>query len=98
MPALLGLAAAAAVGVVLLQLAAVHTGEGRRLDDAAKGDLSAQSRAFDETSDLLDTISVASLAVLGAAIMAARAAARPAAPRASPRAWCCWARTSRPRS
>jgi hypothetical protein len=69
-PALLGLAAAAALGVLLLYLAAVRTGEGRRLDDAAKGDLGEGSRAFDETSDLLDTISTSSLALLGAAIMA----------------------------
>jgi membrane-associated phospholipid phosphatase len=69
-PALLGLAAAAALGALLLYLAAVRTGEGRRLDDAAKGDLGEGSRAFDETSDLLDTISTSSLALLGAAIMA----------------------------
>jgi hypothetical protein len=69
-PALVGLAAAAALGVLLLYLAAVRTGGGRRLDDAAKGDLAEGSRAFDETSDLLDTISTSSLALLGAAIMA----------------------------
>ncbi|HEX2502358.1 MAG TPA: phosphatase PAP2 family protein [Miltoncostaeaceae bacterium] len=68
--ALAGLAAAAALGVALVYLLAVRTAEGRRLDDAAKGDLREGSRAFEETSDLLDTISVSSLATLGVAIMA----------------------------
>jgi membrane-associated phospholipid phosphatase len=67
--ALLALAGAAALGVAAVYLLAVRTAEGRRLDDAAKGDLSEGSRAFDETSDLLDTISFSSLALLGAAIM-----------------------------
>ncbi len=68
--ALGGLAAAAALGVALVYLLAVRTAGGRRLDDAAKGDLREGSRAFDETSDLLDTISISSLAFLGIAIMA----------------------------
>jgi membrane-associated phospholipid phosphatase len=67
---MLGLAASAALGVGLVYLAAVRTGEGRRLDDAAKGALEEGSRAFDETSQLLDTISISSLALLGVAIMA----------------------------
>ncbi len=68
--ALAGLAAAAALGVALVYLLAVRTAEGRRLDDSAEGNLREGSRAFDETSDLLDTISVSSLAFLGVAIMA----------------------------
>ena len=68
--ALLALAAASGVAVLVVYLIAIRTAEGRRLDDRAKGTLSEQSRAFDETSDLLDTISVSSLALLGATIMA----------------------------
>jgi membrane-associated phospholipid phosphatase len=68
--ALTGLAAAAALGVALVYLVAVRTARGRDLDDAARGDLSEGSRAFEETSDLLDTISVSSLALLGGGIMA----------------------------
>ena len=56
--------------MVVVYLIAMRTAEGRRLDDLAKGTLSEQSRAFDETSELLDTISVSSLALLGATIMA----------------------------
>ncbi len=67
--ALLALAGAAALGVAAVYLLAVRTASGRSLDDAARGDLGPGSRAFDETSDLLDTISVSSLALLGAAIM-----------------------------
>lgn len=55
---------------MLVYLVAVRTAEGRRLDDAAEGNLSEGSRAFEETSDLLDTISLSSLALLGGAIMA----------------------------
>jgi membrane-associated phospholipid phosphatase len=68
--ALLALAAGCAAGVALLYLLAVRTGEGRHLDDAARGNLDAGSRAFDETNHLLDTISTSSLTLLGAAIMA----------------------------
>ena len=68
--ALAGLAAVAALGVALVYLVAVRTARGRDLDDAAEGNLSEGSPAFDETSDLLDTISVSSLALLGLAIMA----------------------------
>jgi membrane-associated phospholipid phosphatase len=71
-PALLGLAAAAAAGVAALYLVAVRTTVGQRIDDAARGNLgdAGWSRAREATSDLLDTISVTSLALLGAAIMA----------------------------
>lgn len=65
------LAAAAAAATCLLFLAAVHTTEGQRLDDAARGDLSlsAAPRAFAATQRLLDTISVSSLALFGLGIM-----------------------------
>ena len=67
---LVALAAACAAALLALWWAAVRTAEGRRLDDSATGRLTEGSRAYDETSDLLDTISVSSLALLGAAIMA----------------------------
>lgn len=68
--ALAGLAAAAAAGVAAVYLLLVRTTEGRRLDDAAEGELREGSRAYEETSDLLDTISISSLALIGGAIMA----------------------------
>jgi hypothetical protein len=68
--ALLALAAGAAVGVALVYALAVRTSRGRRLDEDATGDLGEGSRAFEETSDLLDTISLSSLVLLGLAIMA----------------------------
>jgi membrane-associated phospholipid phosphatase len=68
--ALVGLSAACAAAAAAIWWAAVRTAEGRRLDEAARGDLTPGSRAYEETSDLLDTISVFSLALLGAAIMA----------------------------
>lgn len=68
--ALLWLAAASAAAVWLVYRTAVETARGRRLDDAAEGTLAEGSRAFDETNDLLDTISTSSLALLGAGIMA----------------------------
>ena len=70
--ALVALAGAAAAGAVLLYLAAVRTSAGQRIDDGARGDLADTGwvRAQEATSDLLDTISVTSLALLGAAIVA----------------------------
>ncbi len=65
------LAAAAAAATCLLFLGAVHTAEGQRLDDAARGDLSLSTapRAYAATQRLLDTISVSSLALFGLGIM-----------------------------
>lgn len=69
---LLALAGACVVVAVVLQVLAVRTAEGQRLDDAARGNLSTGSptAVVDATSGLLDTISAASLALLGAGIMA----------------------------
>jgi membrane-associated phospholipid phosphatase len=69
---LLALAAACALVAVALQILAVRTTEGQRLDDAARGNLSAASptAVINATSELLDTISVASLLLLGVGIMA----------------------------
>src|SRR5690606_4366503 len=71
-PALLGLAAAAAAATAALYGLAVRTEAGQRLDDAALGDLGGAgwARARQATNDLLDTISVSSLTLIGAAIMA----------------------------
>jgi membrane-associated phospholipid phosphatase len=70
--ALLALAGACAVLTVVLEVLAVRTVEGQRLDDAALGNLSPGSptAVVNATSDLLDTISAASLFLLGAGIMA----------------------------
>ena len=70
--ALLALAAACAVLTVILYVLAVRTSEGQRLDDDALGSLSPESptAVAEATSDLLDTISVASLFLLGVGIMA----------------------------
>jgi membrane-associated phospholipid phosphatase len=70
--ALLALAGACVVVAVVLQVLAVQTTEGQRLDDAARGNLTSGSptAVIDATSDLLDTISTASLFLLGAGIMA----------------------------
>jgi membrane-associated phospholipid phosphatase len=69
---LVALAAACALAVVVLQVLAVRTAEGQRLDDAARGNLSPGSptAVINATSGLLDTISASSLLLLGAAIMA----------------------------
>ena len=70
--ALLALAAACALAAVVIQVLAVRTADGQRLDDAARGNLSPRSptAVINATSDLLDTISVASLLLLGVGIMA----------------------------
>jgi membrane-associated phospholipid phosphatase len=69
---LLALAGACAVGAVILQVLAVRTADGQRLDDAARGNLSPGSptAVINATSSLLDTISASSLLLLGAGIMA----------------------------
>ena len=69
---LLALAGACAVGAVVLQVLAVRTADGQRLDDAARGNLSpgSPSAVVNATSNLLDTISASSLLLLGAGIMA----------------------------
>ena len=67
---LAALAAAAGLGVALLYVLAVRTGGGRRLDDLTWGSFAPGSRAVEGTKDLLNTISVSSLALLGLAIMA----------------------------
>jgi membrane-associated phospholipid phosphatase len=69
---LLALAAACALVTVVLQVLAVHTAEGQRLDDAARGNLSPGSptAVINATSSLLDTISASSLLLLGVGIMA----------------------------
>jgi membrane-associated phospholipid phosphatase len=69
---LLALAGACAVVAVVLQVLAVRTANGQRLDDAARGNLTPGSptAVVNATSDLLDTISMASLVLLGAGIMA----------------------------
>ena len=56
--ALLALAAACALAAVVIQVLAVRTADGQRLDDAARGNLSPRSptAVIDATSDLLDTI------------------------------------------
>ncbi len=66
------LAAACAAGTAITFLIAIRTAEGQRLDDAARGRLSAleEPRAYSSTQSLLDTISVSSLALFGLAIMA----------------------------
>lgn len=66
------LAAACAAGVVAVYAAAVRTEAGQRADDAVRGGLSRDEApaVYDATSDLLATISVSSLALLGLAIMA----------------------------
>jgi membrane-associated phospholipid phosphatase len=70
--AILALAAAAVGLCALIYLVAVRTTDGQRLDDAARGSLSPETspRAYDATGDLLDTISVSSLALLGAGVVA----------------------------
>ncbi len=67
---LAALAAAAGLGVALLYVLAVRTAGGRRLDDLTWGSFAPGSRAVEGTKDLLNTISVSSLALLGLAIMA----------------------------
>ena len=70
--ALLALAAACALAAVVIQVLAVRTADGQRLDDAARGNLSPRSptAVINATSNLLDTISASSLLLLGAGIMA----------------------------
>lgn len=66
------LTAVCAAGVAAVYAAAVRTEAGQRVDDAVRGGLS-RDRApavYDATSDLLATISVSSLALLGLAVMA----------------------------
>lgn len=66
------LAAACAAGVAAVYAVAVRTEAGQRADDAVRGGLSRGEApaVYDATSDLLATISVSSLALLGLAIMA----------------------------
>jgi len=68
---LAALSVLAALATVVAFAVAVHTATGRRLDDAARGDvsLSAAPRAFAATQRLLETISVSSLALFGIGIM-----------------------------
>lgn len=70
--ALLALAGACALVAVVLEVLAVRTADGQRLDDAARGNLSPASptAVVNATSNLLDTISASSLLLLGAGIMA----------------------------
>lgn len=70
--ALLALAGGCALVAVVLEVLAVHTADGQRLDDAARGNLSpsSPSAVVNATSNLLDTISASSLLLLGAGIMA----------------------------
>ena len=70
--ALLALAAACALAAVVIQVLAVRTADGQRLDDAARGNLSPRSptAVINATGNLLDTISASSLLLLGAGIMA----------------------------
>jgi membrane-associated phospholipid phosphatase len=60
------------VGLVLLYLAAIRTGLGQRLDEATFGSLDAarNPNVFAATDDLLRTIDVSSILILGAGIAA----------------------------
>lgn len=67
---LVTLALLSAVLLVVLYLVAVRTGWGQRLDDAALDGRTNRPVVLHATSRLLDTISVSSLALLGAAALA----------------------------
>ncbi len=71
-PALGLLAALCALAAAALFALAVHTSEGQRIDDLARGGeaLTAFPRAHAATERLIDTISVSSLLLFGGAIMA----------------------------
>ncbi len=75
---LLALAAVCALLAAAAYMLAVQTARGQRIDDSAFGNLSPirNPRVHDATADLLRTISVASVALLGLAIMAFAAARR----------------------
>lgn len=67
---LLGIALLAAVLLAILYVVAVHTAWGQRLDDAALDGRTTRPVVLHATSRLLDTISVASLTLLGGAALA----------------------------
>jgi len=69
---LAALGALAAVAAAVIGMVAIGTSLGQRLDDGARGGVSAwwDPEAYGATSRFLDTISVASLAILGAVLMA----------------------------
>lgn len=71
LPDFLGLTLACALGAVGVYLAAVHTAVGQRIDTHLRGGILRDENpvAYAATSDLLDTISVWSLALMGAAVM-----------------------------
>lgn len=66
------LAGGCALATAIAFLVAIRTAEGQRLDDAARGRLSAfdEPGAYTATESLLETISVSSLALFGLGIMA----------------------------
>lgn len=66
----LGLAVACALGAALTYVLAVQTGRGQILDDRLRGGIGPEDARFRAaTEDLLSTISVSSLALMGVAIM-----------------------------
>jgi membrane-associated phospholipid phosphatase len=67
----LGLAGLSAALLAALYLVAVHTATGQRLDERSFGRLDerANERTFEATARLLDTISIASVALIGGAIV-----------------------------
>jgi len=75
---LLALSVVCALLAAAVYMLAVQTARGQRIDDSAFGNLNAvrNPRVYEATEDLLRTISVASVALLGLAIMAVAAARR----------------------
>ncbi len=78
LPEFLGLTLACVLGAVAVYLAAVHTAVGQRIDTHLRGGILRDENpvAYAATSDLLDTISVWSLALMGGAIMGIAVARR----------------------
>lgn len=71
LPDFIGLTVACVLGAVAVYLIAVHTAAGQRIDTHLRGGILREENpvAYSATSDLLDTISVWSLALMGAAVM-----------------------------
>lgn len=68
---LLALAATCAAAAVALYLAAVHTARGQSLDEGLRGGVGfGEPGLYERGNDLLNTVSVASIALVGALIMA----------------------------
>lgn len=78
LPEFLGLTLACILGAVAVYLLAVHTAVGQRIDTHLRGGILRDENpvAYAATSDLLDTISVWSLALMGGAVMGIAVARR----------------------